>query len=458
MATKKIVQDIVPGEKHSIREVTLDDEIVTKPKINRPASKRKIVKKVVEEDVEIDEEESEDEDTIAESTRATSRKPKIKKKKISLKFLLTFVVIFVSVVVIGIALSLSYSKAVVTITPKVTNFDINGTFTAKKGNSEIDLNYDVISVTGSTSQMVVATKGPKIQTKAKGTVVIYNNHSDKAQSLVAGTRVATPDGLVYRTISSITVPGKKSVPGSVTTTVIADQPGANYNIKVADLKGDFKLPGYKGSDKYNGFYARMKTDMTGGFLGEKMVIDAQVKAKAVKALEDELRGTLLSKLQANLPDDYVLYDGAYSFEFETLDPIMKDAASAEIVVRSTVYGAIFKIDPLIKFIAGSEIKKFPSSTYQIDGEDDLAFKISNSKDFSAKKGTPLIFTLKGPITIKGLFSESKLKDDLKGIKLTDSNAVFAKYQSIANAHALITPFWLRSFPNSPERINIEYKH
>ncbi len=454
MATKKIVQDIVPGEKHSIREVTLDDEIVTRPKISR----RKPVRKVVEEEDDEDEIDEESDEVEDEDTKKPSRKPKIKKTKISLRFLLTFVVILVSIVVIGIALSLSYSKAVVTITPKVVNFDVNGTFTAKKGNSEVDLNYDVISVSASSSQTVAATKGPKIQTKAKGTVVIYNNHSATTQSLVAGTRIVTPDGLVYRTISTISVPGKKTSPGSITTTVIADQPGANYNIKVSDLKGDFKLPGYKGTDKYNNFYARIKTDITGGFLGEKMVIDATVKAKAIKTLEEDLRTMLSSKLKANLPDDYVMYDGAYSIEFETLDPIMKDTGSAEIIVKSTAYGAIFKTDPLIKYIAGSEIKKFPSSTYQIDGEDELAFKISNSKDFSAKKGNSLIFTLKGPISIKGLISESKLKDDLKGIKLTGSNAVFAKYQSIATAHALITPFWLRSFPNSVDRINIEYKH
>lgn len=44
--------------------------------------------------------------------------------------------------------------------------------------------------------------------------------------------------------------------------------------------------------------------------------------------------------------------------------------------------------------------------------------------------------------LTGTISEKKLKEELKGIKLKDSSAIFAKYPSIANAYALITPFSL----------------
>jgi len=438
MATKKIVQDIVPNKKHSIREISLDNEIVTRPKITR----KKVIEKIEEEE-EID----------------IPKKPRYsKKRKITLKHILTSVIIFVSVAVIAIALSLSYSKAVVTITPKVVSFDINGTFTAKKGATSTDLGYEVVTVTSSSTERITATKGPLVQTKAKGTVIIYNNYSATAQALVAGTRVATPDGLIYRTTASVSVPGKKTTPGSVVATVVADQAGAKYNLKVSDLSGDFKIPGYKGSPKYNGFYARIKTDIVGGFSGNKMTIDPTLKSKTIESLKDVVKAELIAKLNQSIPKDYVLYDTSYSIEYEVPEPVMTGASEADILVKGSVHGAIFKTDSLIKFIAGSEIRKFPSDTYEIDGEKELVFKVSNIKDFSAKKGSPLIFTLKGPIKITGIISEEKLKSELQGTKLRESATVFARYQSISNAHALITPFWLRSFPNSPERINIEYKH
>ncbi|NDB57929.1 hypothetical protein EB001_05740 [bacterium] len=456
-SSKKIVQDIVPGDRRSIRKIS-----ITKEK-RRPVVEDDEDEEIEEEQQEI-EEETQDEEIEEEIEEKTSRK-KIKSKKIqssggSHKYLITFVVVLVSLVVIGVALSLSYSKAVVTITPKVSNFDISGTFTAKKTQTSTtdDFGYEVVSVTDMVSQTIPATKGPLIQTKAKGTAIIYNNYAATAQTIVAGTRLSNTQGNIYRTTSTVIVPGKKTSPGSISVGIIADQAGDKYNLKLSDLKGDFKLPGYQGTPKYAGFYARLKTDIAGGYSGNKMTINEESKKTAIKNMQDSLKEQLIAKLKESVTPDHILYDGAYSVEYEVPDPVMKGNEDADLVVKGTAYGAIFNSDSLIKYIAGKEIKKFPSDTYDISGDKELVFNISNIKDFSAKKATPLIFTLKGPISITGTFSEEKLKEELKGINLKESNAIFAKYSAIANAYALITPFWLRSFPNSAEKITIEYKH
>ena len=364
---------------------------------------------------------------------------------------------FICIAIIGIALSLSYSKAIVTITPKVANFDVNGTFTAKKTPVGTELGYEVVTVADELHQTLPATSGPTVETKAKGTAIIYNNFSATAQTLVAGTRLSDPDGLIYRTTATISVPGKKTVPGSISVAIVADQAGANYNTTLTDLKGDYKIVGYKGTPKYDGFYARLKTDVTGGFSGTKMTVSPDMQKAATAALQSALKESLLLKLKSVVPPGFILYDSAYTIEYTNMDPAMKDASNADIGVKGTAYAAIFKTDNLVKFIAGKEIQKFPSDTYAIKGDSELEFKVSNAKDFSIKKGTPMIFTLKGPISITGTFSEAKLKDELKGIDLKASNAVFGKYTAISNAYALITPFWMRSFPNSTEKIILDYK-
>ncbi|MDO8430539.1 MAG: hypothetical protein Q7S72_00925, partial [Candidatus Taylorbacteria bacterium] len=246
--------------------------------------------------------------------------------------------------------------------------------------------------------------------------------------------------------------------GSITVNIVADLPGENYNATVAEQKENLKIPAYKGTPKYSGFYAKFKTDITGGFSGNKMVINNDAKNIKIKAMQDVLQEQLIAKLKKDVPVDSILYDGSYTIEFITLEPVMKNNAEAELTIKGSAYGAIFGSDGLIKYIAGKEIKKFPSDTYVIDKDRALDFKISNIKDFSAKKGTPMIFTLKGPVSITGTFSESALKEELQGIELEESSAVFAKYPGIANAYALITPFWLRSFPDSVNKISIEYKH
>jgi hypothetical protein len=441
MPSKKVVQDIVPTGRRSIRNIPIEHEI----QIPARSPRRK---KVVEEPLEVEE---------APEPVFINKKPQKAKKKTSGKYVLMFFVIFICIAVIGGAVSLTYSKAVVTISPKVANFDINGTFTAKKNASANELGYEVITVSDEVSQILPATSGPLVQTKAKGTAIIYNNFGPAAQTLVAGTRLSDSDGRIYRTTATISVPGKKTTPGSIAVAIVADQAGAEYNKTVAGLDGDFKIVGYKDTPKYDGFYARLKTDITGGFSGNKMIVPEEKVEATVTALREALRETLYAKLKDALPPGFILYDSATTIEYLEQEPVMKDSATAEIVVKGTAYASIFKSDELIKFIAGKEVQKFPSDTYTISGDSELEFKISNSKDFSIKNGTPMIFTLKGPVKITGTFSESQLKEELKGLSVAESSGVFGKYKAITDARALISPFWMRAYPNSSERIILEYK-
>lgn len=436
-STKKIVQDILPSERRAIRKIIVDTPDEEIPKVTaRP-------KKVVH---------------IEKDNQNNNG---------SYKYLISFIIIFISIAVIGIALSLSYSKAMITVTSKVVNVDVNGTYTAKKStNNNIavdsdneDIGYDTVMVSDALTQTIPAVKGPLIQTKARGSVVIYNNYSASPQILVAGTRLSSPNGLIYRTSTTVNVPGKKTTAGSISVAVVADQPGNNYNISITELKGEFKIPGYKGTDKYTGFSAKIKTSIVGGFYGNKMVINADTKKEKIKLMQDLLKEQLLTKLRTqSVPSEYILYDTAYNVEYTSIEPVMKDDSTAEITVKGSAYGAIFNSSSLIKYIAGKEIRKFPSDEYTVEGDKKLEFKISNIKDFSIKKETPLIFTLKGQVVVTGVFDEKKLKNDLIGVKLQDSNLVFAKYPSISSVHTLITPFWMRSFPNSAEKIKMEYKH
>ncbi|MES3031204.1 MAG: hypothetical protein V4697_02220 [Patescibacteria group bacterium] len=455
MPAKKIVQDIVPGQKKSIRSIALDREV--EPALKAP--RRRVTRpRIEDEDVPVaPPRETIQEERIEEMKKEVPRERPTKKKKGGKNIVLGFIIILLCLGLIATALSLLYSKAVVTITPRTANFSIDGTFTAKKDPVAGELGYEVITATDDLKETIPATAGPLVQTKAKGTAVIYNNYSSAPQTLIAGTRLSTPEGLIYRTATSIVVPGKKTAPGSISVNIVADQVGANYNTKVADLSGDFKIVGYQGTPKYSAFYGRLKTDVTGGFSGNKMVIASSTKATATTELQEKIKANLIAELKNSLPEGYLLYDTAYIYEYTTSEPVMKDASTAELSMKATAYAVIFKADTLLKFIAGKEIQKFPSTTFRVEGDKELAFKISNTKDLSLKKGTSVIFTLKGPLKVVGTFSEEKLKEELKGISLKDSNAVFASYPAIKNAYALLMPFWMRSFPNSTESIILEFK-
>jgi len=429
---KKIVQDIVPTGRRTIRNISIHEEIS-------------------------DREESEEKPTKI----PIHIQPRKSSKGRFFGTFIAFVVVFVCIAIIAVALSLFFSKAVVTITPKIANIEINGVFTAKKDAKLPDLRYEIVTTTLTEHDTVPFSLGPLIQTKAKGTVYLYNEQSI-SQRIVAGTRLSNTKNLIYRTTSTITIPaGKvvsgKTVPGSVSVSILADKAGEAYNSSLSDLTGDFKLVAYKGGDKYDVVYGKLKSDLIGGFSGNKNTVSPEIQKTTTENLEKTLGEKLKSQLKLSVPKDYTMFDTSPIITYEISEPVQKTADTADLVVTGTAYGIIFNSETLLKSIGQKELEKFPPPTYKINGLDNLSFAIVNTKDFSPKKGNSLIFNLKGKISLIGTFSENSLKNELKGINLSQSNAVFVRYSAISNAYALITPFWMRSFPKEIEKIILETK-
>lgn len=451
MAPKKVVQDIVPGERKTIRNIPVRVVSDTPVAVKKPRS-RPVVKTEVFQGIE------EDEVVPPPPLERSMRRGGSSAGK---KTLITFIIILICCAIVGVALSFMYSKAVVTITPKITELSVNGTFTAHKESTSSTLIYEVVNVSGVDHETVEAKAGPLIQSKAKGTLTLYNNYGTTPQKIIAGTRVSDDEGHIYRTSTTVTIPGKKvvsgkTVPGSVSVIITADVAGDSYNA-LASESDDYTIVAYKGTPKYEGFYGRLKTNLTGGFSGSKMTVAPEAEKSAIETGKEKLKADLLIQLKNAVPEGYVLYDSAYLESFTPSASSMKSSTTADIAINGSLNGIIFKKDILVKNIAGKEIQKFPSDTYEVKGIEDLQFTILNGKDISIKKGTPVIFTLKGSSSIVGTFSESELKEKLRGIGLNESNKVFAQYGAISNAYALLTPFWMRHFPNTVERIILEYK-
>jgi hypothetical protein len=156
-------------------------------------------------------------------------------------------------------------------------------------------------------------------------------------------------------------------------------------------------------------------------------------------------------------DDLIFFDNAYKIEYEKLPPGDSTDGVTSVGMKGTLYAIIFNSKSLVESIAKKQIIENKLSTYTIDGLDALEFKIVNTKDFSVKNGTPLSFSLNGSIKVVGTFSEKELKTKLLGIKLDQMSPIIKQYPSIKNVSVLLTPFWMRSFPDSADKIIFEYK-
>jgi len=142
--------------------------------------------------------------------------------------------------------------------------------------STLALGYRTIELDKEVSKTVESDSEEFIQSKASGTITIYNEYSDKTQNLIKNTRFESPQGLIYTIQSNVAVPGYKmvdgkKVAGSIDAKVVASAAGENYNVDSTS----FTIPGFKGQEPYELFGAKSKTPISGGFDGVKKIVSKE---------------------------------------------------------------------------------------------------------------------------------------------------------------------------------------
>lgn len=155
------------------------------------------------------------------------------------------------------------------------------------------------------------------QDRARGTVSIYNSFSSSPQPLVANTRLQDANGKIFRLTSAVVVPGArveggKISPTSIQAAVLADEPGDSYNIGPAE----FRIPGFRGTARYDGFSARSDEAFLGGFEGQARTVTATDLSQASQELTKRLVEEIVAELKSKIPSDadFILPDGGREVE------------------------------------------------------------------------------------------------------------------------------------------------
>ena len=157
----------------------------------------------------------------------------------------------------------------------------------------------------------------QVQTKAAGKLTIWNAYSSKGQPLVAGTRVVSPDGKLFKLNQAVLVPGAKIEGGKIAPSssteamVTADASGAEFNIPPAK---NWRFPAFKGKPQYDGFYGESVAAMSGGFVGEQALPTGGDLAAARAKVSQTLQDALQSQLLVALADTFTVLEGTRQFK------------------------------------------------------------------------------------------------------------------------------------------------
>ena len=470
------VQDIVPHTHRSIRDISLERNTIEAPiqppkesarsraKADdiRPASREKPEGKLVA--LRRERAEEKEEEAPVETKHVDHAPKRSKKTRGSKKLLYILLGIIVVVAGVGYVASVYFSKASFTIVPKIVPVNVNSTYIAQSPTNKTPLSYELVVVKGTATATVPATDGPQLSSIAKGKMTFYNAYSAQTQRLIAGTHISDDTGRIYRLSGSIVIPGYTTsatgtvTPGSIIAAVTADQAGQSFNVSKSNAPTSFSMIAYKGTPRYETVYAKLSTDITGGYSGTKKTVSPTALASTTAELQSKITSTLLSQVQGTIPEGYIMYNKGYTATFSA--PIVggTDPKSATVTTQGTLYGILFKKSELVTRIAGDNaLAQFDGFAYDTPGLEALDFSIANIKDFSPEKKNTLIVKLKGDLMLVGSIPVDALKKKLAGISLADTEAVFKAYKpviQIEKSSGEITPPWSK-VPSNPDRITIE---
>ena len=369
-----------------------------------------------------------------------------------------FIAIFLAAAVFSFlfTVSFAFNQAKIRVVPKKESFSVNLPITVSAAITEPDPIYGLVP--GQPVQFekeitsdFAATGEKEVFQKAKGKLTIYNNYGSQPQTLVATTRFQTAEGLVFRIPNTITVPGATGSgdsfkPGQIEIEVVADRAGAEYNI----APSEFRIPGFLGSPRYQGFYAESSGDFSGGFIGKAKVVTKEDVESASEAVRQELSNEIKNQL-SSLAGLKIVTE---AFEIE----VEKNADSGKandvsdrfkLGMKAKVFGIAFNesgVRRLVsKYVKDSENKDILQSGLELVYSEPLLDR--EEQEISLKLAASGYTLL--PV------DKEKIVSGIKGRSGQEVKDYFTSLDEVESANIYFSPFWMRSAPKNTDRIKVQ---
>jgi hypothetical protein len=398
--------------------------------------------------------------TAAEFTVPKKKEPKISAAgpSFAARHRRAFMAGGVAVVLLGGMVVMTTGKAQVNIKPADKPLDLRLDIFTSDNIPSIDpvkmsLPGQVFNIQKTVSQDFPATGHVDVAQKARGTLTVYNELTS-TQPLVATTRFESADHHIFHTMTSIVVPASKTVngklvPGNIDVQVIADKPGADYNVPV----GIFTVPAFKekgDTEKFQKVYAQSTDPIHSGTSGQSTVVTDSDLAAAKQALQTTLVSSIHQELQSQMNGLKIINDDQIiSGQPTSTTPADVKATTFTASLTGSLKTVGFKpsdLDTLIKNYVDTHnnLAVLPEK---------LTLAYENIRWDSARNGLSFTIHVTGPGYTK--IDEQRIISDLLGKNDAQIKAYLGSILGISEAKVSLSPFWVRSIPNNESRVQVD---
>jgi len=370
-----------------------------------------------------------------------------------------FVIIF-AIIIFLIACLIGYlvlPKSEVIICPDYEKIDFDLSVIGSQDISQVDVSLNKIpiqeiEVSKTSSKEFDSTGEKQLNEKAKGFITVYNGYDSSPQVLLATTRFESSNGKIFRIPEQITIPGAKInegkiVPSSIEVEVFADEPGEEYNIDPSN----FTIPGFKGTPKYAGFYAKSNSSMTGGSTKKVKIVSAEDLEKAKEILSEEVRSEVLRAFEEQIPTDLKMIESSLDEDIIIVSTVSENTKTDKFTleIKAVTKALLFKEKDIRNLIDLNVISIIS------EGKEPLS-KTQKIKwgEPTVNKDNEILFDLKIEEDVAWKIDVDSLKESLVGLKEIEVRKFLSNQSKIREAKVVFWPFWVKQMPNQKEKVEI----
>lgn len=341
----------------------------------------------------------------------------------------------VAVLLAGVILTVTGSRATVTVYPKINERDVPFTLTVASGATDdaASLPGRLLELATTTSETVAIAAAPTStdpNARASGEVT-FSNDSATPQQLVATTRLLTADGKLFRLVKAVSVPAN----GTAAAAVQADEPGAAFAVGPTS----FTIPGLNTTRQLQITAASSEafTLAASGGVTEEQIAEARSRALAAisKRLSPQLEGSL--------------FDNESLREEAVTTTALELKADAEPGDRATSVTFSGSVRVSVTLFNDQELRRRAVASAG-QGADESSVRYTVQR---APTGSAAIATAIGTVTVRS--SELSLApEDLTGRTKADAQVYLQLLPGVESAEVKLRPRWFTRLPQDPSRIVI----
>jgi len=347
-------------------------------------------------------------------------------------------------------------RAVVTVSGHTQEARAQFRMTLDTDSEEADLENGTVPGEGRESSRTLtgtfeATGSETIGKRATGSVTVTNCESPSSITIESGTALTAANGLVFRARENVTVPGSTvgsgfvcNEDGQASVPVRADEIGGDYNIGPTS----YSVAGYSSDNVYG-----QGGNMTGGESEEVSVVtQSDIDSARRQLLEDE-NDTAREELANQFSADQFIIENSFARNVTGATP--EPAAGG----RADEGRLILQVTYTLLAADRDELEEYFSHQLldQTDSSEGLGVVEINLEEAEIEAvGEQNVFD----VTVDGLLGpeidQEEFKAEIAGMKYARAIETIEARPNVTGAEIELSPFWVSSVPNNPDRIEIRF--